>query len=411
MSYLEGAPSRFVLVGTQYEDQSGATVDADAAGTAGDITLLDKDGGGFDSSGANSNGDGIALRLVTDNQEVGASLSSDILTPVFSAADVVKYPSAVTAFAQPKVHIQELDLSGMTITAGEVFMMNVRYRNVGAVSDGRFFDVWADHTVVTNTAVAVASGLATQWNKTNDKRKVDSATAYVGAALTNFTSKINSASHFAVTTGSKTVTQYNALSGGATVNTTAGALTILVNIGGVPYNMTTAGGVATWTLDRPYEGSDSARLAAAVFTATGAGKVFLIGDIQSKIDFNHPFRPIDFDTTMTVDGDEATGLVTVDTQQADIGNGYGPHVAVIEELSLAQFSGLMWTEYRRMRTRRLETVSTKQYDQFSFTLRKNTAQYPGSVVNSEAEITVFIPRDAGAGNTATDLLQDIKLND
>ena len=78
MSYLEGAPSRFVLVGTQYEDQSGATVDADAAGTAGDITLLDKDGGGFDSSGANSNGDGIALRLVTDNQEVGASLSSDI---------------------------------------------------------------------------------------------------------------------------------------------------------------------------------------------------------------------------------------------------------------------------------------------------------------------------------------------
>ena len=114
---------------------------------------------------------------------------------------------------------------------------------------------------------------------------------------------------------------------------------------------------------------------------------------------------------MTVDGEEATGMVTVDTQQADIGNGYGPHVAVIEELSLAQFSGLMWTEYRRMRTRRLETVSTKQYDQFSFTLRKNTAQYPGSVVNSEAEITVFIPRDAGAGNTASDLLDDIQAND
>jgi hypothetical protein len=408
MSYLEGAPSRFVLVGTQYEDQSVTVVDADAAGTAGDITLLNKDGSGFDSSSGNSDGEGIALRLVTDNQEVGASLSSDILTPVFSAADVVKYPTDKTAFAQPKAHIQELDLGGMTFTAGEVVMMNVRYRNVGAVSDGRFFDVWADHTVSTTTAAAVGAGLVTQWNKTNDKRKVDSATAYMGA--TGFVGNWAAADKITFVTGSKTATVYE--TNGTTLETATATLTVVAIIDGVPYNVAMTAGSSTITLDRPYEGSDAAQVdISSNVTDAEADTIYLIGDIQSKIDFNHPFRPIDFDTTMTVDGEEATSLVTVDTQQADIGNGYGPHVAVIEELSLAQFSGLMWTEYRRMRTRRLETVSTKQYDQFSFTLRKNTAQYPGSVVNSEAEITVFIPRDAGSGNTAADLLTDIQAND
>jgi len=408
MSYLEGAPSRFVLVGTQYEDQSVTVVDADAAGTAGDITLLNKDGSGFDSSSGNSDGEGIALRLVTDNQEVGASLSSDILTPVFSAADVVKYPTDKTAFAQPKAHIQELDLGGMTFTAGEVVMMNVRYRNVGAVSDGRFFDVWADHTVSTTTAAAVGAGLVTQWNKTNDKRKVDSATAYMGA--TGFVGNWAAADKITFVTGSKTATVYE--TNGTTLETATATLTVVAIIDGVPYNVAMTAGSSTITLDRPYEGSDAAQVdISSNVTDAEADTIYLIGDIQSKIDFNHPFRPIDFDTTMTVDGEEATSLVTVDTQQADIGNGYGPHVAVIEELSLAQFSGLMWTEYRRMRTRRLETVSTKQYDQFSFTLRKNTAQYPGSVVNSEAEITVFIPRDAGSGNTAGDLLTDIQAND
>jgi len=408
MSYLEGAPSRFVLVGTQYEDQSVTVVDADAAGTAGDITLLNKDGSGFDSSSGNSDGEGIALRLVTDNQEVGASLSSDILTPVFSAADVVKYPTDKTAFAQPKAHIQELDLGGMTFTAGEVVMMNVRYRNVGAVSDGRFFDVWADHTVSTTTAAAVGAGLVTQWNKTNDKRKVDSATAYMGA--TGFVGNWAAADKITFVTGSKTATVYE--TNGTTLETATATLTVVAIIDGVPYNVAMTAGSSTITLDRPYEGSDAAQVdISSNVTDAEADTIYLIGDIQSKIDFNHPFRPIDFDTTMTVDGEEATSLVTVDTQQADIGNGYGPHVAVIEELSLAQFSGLMWTEYRRMRTRRLETVSTKQYDQFSFTLRKNTAQYPGSVVNSEAEITVFIPRDAGSGNTATELLAAIKAND
>lgn len=404
MSYLEGAPSRFVLVGTKYES---AALDADVAGTDGDVKLLDKNGAGIDGTGPGNAGNPLALRLVTDNSERGAALTSDIITPLFSAGDVVGGYNQ-NAYAQPKAHIQELDLGGMTFTAGEVVMMNVRYRNVGAVSDGRFFDVWADHTVSTTTAAAVGAGLVTQWNKTNDKRKVESATAYMGA--TGFVGNWAAADKITFTTGSKTATVYE--TNGTTLETATATLTVVAIIDGVPYNVAMTAGSSTITLDRPYEGSDAAQVDISDdVTDAEADTIYLIGDIQSKIDFNHPFRPIDFDTTMTVDGEEATGLVTVDTQQADIGNGYGPHVAVIEELSLAQFSGLMWTEYRRMRTRRLETSATAQYDQLNFKIRVNTAQYPGSVVNSESEVTVFIPRGAAGGKQISDLATAIAAND
>lgn len=404
MSYLEGAPSRFVLVGTKYES---AALDADVAGTDGDVKLLDKNGAGIDGTGTGNAGNPLALRLVTDNSERGAALTSDIITPLFSAGDVVGGYNQ-NAYAQPKAHIQELDLGGMTFTAGEVVMMNVRYRNVGAVSDGRFFDVWADHTVSTTTAAAVGAGLVTQWNKTNDKRKVESATAYMGA--TGFVGNWAAADKITFTTGSKTATVYE--TNGTTLETATATLTVVAIIDGVPYNVAMTAGSSTITLDRPYEGSDAAQVDISDdVTDAEADTIYLIGDIQSKIDFNHPFRPIDFDTTMTVDGEEATGLVTVDTQQADIGNGYGPHVAVIEELSLAQFSGLMWTEYRRMRTRRLETSATAQYDQLNFKIRVNTAQYPGSVVNSESEVTVFIPRGAAGGKQISDLATAIAAND
>lgn len=405
MSYLEGAPSRFVLVGTKYES---AALDADVAGTTGDVKLLDKTGKGFDGSGANNLTDQLALRLVTDNSEKGADLTSDIITPLFSAGDVVGgYNEQV--FQQPKVHAQTLALGGVSFTAGEVVMMNVRYRNVGAVSDGRFFDVWADYTVASGDSAAnVASGLVTQWNKTNNKRKVDSATAYVGSAgfeaLFTTPAKLTIAN--GATSGTVTKSDDSASNAGS-------AVTKMILIDGVPYLATTASSSNVFTLDRPYEGvSYSADTAGWTAVADSvATTIYLIGDIQSKIDFNHPFRPIDFDTTMTVDGEEATGLVIVDAQQADIGHGYGPHVAVIEELSLAQFSGLMWTEYRRMRTRRLETSATAKYDQLNFKIRVNTAQYPGSVVNSEAEVTVFIPTDAASGKQISDLADAIADND
>ena len=404
MSYLEGAPSRFVLVGTKYES---AALDADVAGTNGDVKLLAKTGAGIDGTGTANAGNPLALRLVTDNSEKGATLTSDIVTPFFSAGDVVGGYNQ-KAYAQPKAHVQELDLGGMTFTAGEVVMMNVRFRNVGAVSDGRYFDVWADHTVSTTTAAAVGAGLVTQWNKTNDKRKVDSATAYMGG--TGFKALFASAAKITVTTGSKSVTVTTAAD--AVANASSSTSQVFF-IDGAPYYATSTSGSNVFTLARPYEGQDfSASTAGWTATADSeADTIYLIGDIQSKVDFNHPFRPIDFDTTMTVDNEEATGLVIVDTQQADIGHGYGPHVAVIEELSLAQFSGLMWTEYRRMRTRRLETSATAQYDQLNFKVRVNTAQYPGSVVNSEAEVTVFIPRDAAGGKQISDLATAIAGND
>lgn len=404
MSYLEGAPSRFVLVGTKYES---AALDADVAGTNGDVKLLAKTGAGIDGTGTANAGNPLALRLVTDNSEKGATLTSDIVTPFFSAGDVVGAYNQ-KAYAQPKAHIQELDLGGMTFTAGEVVMMNVRFRNVGAVSDGRYFDVWADHTVSTTTAAAVGAGLVTRWNKTNDKRKVDSATAYMGG--TGFKALFASAAKITVTTGSKSVTVTTAAD--AVANATSSTSQVFF-IDGAPYYATSTNGSNVFTLARPYEGQDFSASTAG-WTATTdseADTIYLIGDIQSKVDFNHPFRPIDFDTTMTVDNEEATGLVIVDTQQADIGHGYGPHVAVIEELSLAQFSGLMWTEYRRMRTRRLETSATAQYDQLNFKIRVNTAQYPGSVVNSEAEVTVFIPRDAATNKKISDLADAIADND
>lgn len=407
MSYLEGAPSRFVLVGTKYES---AALDADVAGTTGDVKLLDKTGKGFDSSGSNNLTDQVALRLVTDNSEKGAALTSDIITPLFSAGDVVGGYNQ-QAFQQPKVHAQTLALGGMSFTAGESVMMNVRYRNVGAVSDGRFFDVWADYTVASgNSASDVASGLVTQWNKTNDKRKVDSATAYVGSAgfLAIF-----------ATAPDKLTLAHGATSGtvlktdGTTASNAGSTATKMILINGVPYIATTTNGSNVFTLDRPYEGVSYSASEDGwdAIADSVASTIYLIGDIQSKIDFNHPFRPIDFDTTMTVDGEEATNLVIVDAQQADIGHGYGPHVAVIEELSLAQFSGLMWTEYRRMRTRRLETSVTAKYDQLNFKIRVNTAQYPGSVVNSEAEVTVFIPTDAATNKKISDLATAIAAND
>ena len=406
MSYLEGAPSRFVLVGTKYES---AALDADVAGTTGDVKLLAKTGAGIDGTGTGNAGNPLALRLVTDNSEKGATLTSDIVTPFFSLGDVVGgYNEQV--FQQPKVHAQTLALGGMSFTAGEVVMMNVRYRNVGAVSDGRFFDVWADYTVASGDAASnVASGLVTQWNKTNNKRKVDSATAYVGSA--GFKAAFDDSPN-------KLTLAHGATSGTVTksddsVSDAGSAVTKIMLIGGVPYLATTVVDSNVFTLDRPYEGV-SYTADAAAWTALAdsvATTIYLIGDIQSKIDFNHPFRPIDFDTTMTVDGEEATNLVIVDVQQADIGHGYGPHVAVIEELSLAQFSGLMWTEYRRMRTRRLETSVTAKYDQLNFKIRVNTAQYPGSVVNSEAEVTVFIPTDAASGKQISDLVDGIERND
>ena len=194
----------------------------------------------------------------------------------------------------------------MTFTAGEVVMMNVRYRNVGAVSDGRFFDVWADHTVSTTTAAAVGAGLVTQWNKTNDKRKVESATAYMGA--TGFVGNWAAADKITFTTGSKTATVYE--TNGTTLETATATLTVVAIIDGVPYNVAMTAGSSTITLDRPYEGSDAAQVDISDdVTDAEADTIYLIGDIQSKIDFNHPFRPIDFDTTMTVDGEEATGLV------------------------------------------------------------------------------------------------------
>ena len=103
MSYLEGAPSRFVLVGTKYES---AALDADVAGTDGDVKLLDKNGAGIDGTGTGNAGNPLALRLVTDNSERGAALTSDIITPLFSAGDVVRgyNPVSYTHLTLPTIY-------------------------------------------------------------------------------------------------------------------------------------------------------------------------------------------------------------------------------------------------------------------------------------------------------------------
>lgn len=411
MSYLEGPVSRHVMVAQSYNQNVSALTLADEM-TVGQIGLFDLDGGGINSSdgatAANSNGKGIFVRLATDNEEPGANLPLDILSNPLFAKDLVSI--AYKVFEQPKRHIVKIDMASVSFSAGEQAFLQVRFSNVGALSDGRFVDVFADHAVVsggTSTAT-VGAALAANWNKNFAKNRVPGAKAYMGAALSAFTTKINSASHFQVTTGSKTVTQYNALTGGATVNTTAGALSILVLISGVPYVMTTAGGVATWTLDRPYEGSDSARLAAAAFTESGATTMYLIGDIQTQVDFNHPLMPIVFNASARVDNAAMTGVVVTNLQQGTVGNGYGPQVALIEELALGQWSQLQWNEIRRMRTRRLETIASKQYDSIVVNMRNNTSKYPGSVVNNEYGLYIFIPRDAGTNATAADMFTDLQ---
>jgi len=411
MSYLEGPVSRHVLVAAEY-NQNTSAVDFNTEMTVGQVGIFNVDGSGFDASdgatAANSKGRGIMVRLSTDNEEPGSTATLDILSNPLFARDLAGI--AVKSFEYPKRHIVKLDMSAVTFVAGEQAFLNVRFKNVGALSDNRFLDVFADHLIASGGtgAAVVGAALVANWSKNFAKNKVQGAKVYMGAALTTFTSKINSASHFAVTTGSNTVTQYNALTGGATVNTTAGALSILVLIGGVPYLMTTAGGVATWTLDRPYEGTDSARLAAAAFTTSGATNMYVIADMQNSVDFNNPLRPIVFEASLRADTKGLSGLVVSTLQAGTRGNGYGPQVALVEEFALAQWSSLQWNEIRRMRTRRLETVSTKQYDTLIVTMRVNTEKYPGSVVNSDYGVEIYIPRDAGSNKTAADMFTDLQ---
>jgi hypothetical protein len=98
----------------------------------------------------------------------------------------------------------------------------------------------------------------------------------------SFTAKTNFATRLEVTTGSTNAVQYDAVTGGSTVNTTTGSATFEVILDGDTYSIQTNGGVSNWTLTPAYSGDDTNRI--AISDVPQVVDVTLSGDRWIKIE-------------------------------------------------------------------------------------------------------------------------------
>jgi hypothetical protein len=377
---------RLVLVAEKYNRVNTAA----APLAVGDVGFMPANGADIATNVQTTAPAAVKFALSTGNKQFGAANSLMLVSETIQKDMVMKVTTK--PFEQPKVMTNTIALdTNRTYSQGEELVLSLEFDSYGSVSNKNIYSRYGAYWVPVDgtSAATVAAALVANLNKNVARDQTPRVVAYVGAAgfLASFGANITPVN------GAKTLT----------ITTATGNFSGLAVIGGSPYVVTVVSGETIVTLDRPYEGPTSISVAKATVAAdTAAATIYIIGQMQSKIDFHNMFNQITWRSALTVDGEAAPVTSAVFTP-ATIGSGYGPEVALIEEFANNSTNRQQYVELRKQYDQRLQTVASSNYDTINIKIG-STKTGSGSNVTSIREIQIFVK--VGATQSAATMVAD-----
>lgn len=317
-----------------------------------------------------ANQDPASVQIILKDADGAEALHSEIIEK--SWIDKISHK----AYEAPYEAVSLLRFGAGTYDMGQEVVVGIRFDGYGSLSMKNPYTKHGAYYVTANDTASstVVAALVANLNKNLDKDLVPRATAIQGGA--DDVAGDLGALTLSVTNGSSKV-ELSAT--GATPG--AGWCLIAGNLVYLTYNATVDA-----FLDRPYQGATAAGLSVTNLTTAD---LLIVGDPQSKINFEHMMNKAVFVVRATVDS-EADSNVTITEFGSSIGVGYGPHVANIEKfanesLNRDQFAGADYHRYNAP----LYTDPSINYDVVSVKIA-TTKTGMGSNVTSFREIDIFV---------------------
>lgn len=301
------------------------------------------------------------------------------------------------AFAAPYEAASVIRFGAGTYSAGQELVVSVRFEGFGSLSMRNVYNKYGAYFVPANgtTSATAVAALASNLTANLAKDGVERCTVAVGGTTTFAATSLNTiwaAGTMAVVGGS-----YNITLSGAGNSVESG----WVLIAGELYYLSVVAGTGA-TLNRPYAGATNAALDISdnVVEFTTAD-IILVAERQAKIDFEHPFDQIKFNTEMLADG-EADLNATIIDHGSSIGSGFGPHVANLEMFANSSINREQFVDARIQYKSPMNTVVTTEYDCVNVTIGTTKVGF-GSNVTSLREIEIYIPTGGGYASLVTHL--------